>query len=313
MTADQYRRAVAEEVAALLLIPAMDAPAHHTQQMAHPFAFSTPFDVLDEPTRLPMVSVAYGDICRALEAGAKSVELDVDGRTAAKVGHNVTGRLVGEDGARRVVICAHHDSVAGSPGAGDDAAGVAVIIELARRLTVDRPGVHVDFVSFTAEEAGYLGAHAYAQDHAGDLVGADLVLYVDGQGDRVGRTVYHVTGDESLETFARQVVSDLRQPGQVRSYVGGLDHSVLMAAQRMPGIWMQRPPQVFWHTRYDRADALDERPMRQGVDVYAEIVRRLASVPGEPFAPKLTDKQVGGMKDYARCRHPALAATLAKS
>lgn len=313
MSAEQYSRAVDLDVAALLLIPAIDPPAHHTRQMAHPFRFSTPFDVLKVSRRLALVSVAYWDISRALQAGASRVELEVDGETKIRTGHNVTGRLVGEDGARRVVICAHHDTVAGSPGAGDNAAGVAVMIELARRLVTDRPGLHVDFVSFTAEEVGYLGAHAYTRDHAGDLAGADLVLYVDGQGDRVGRTIYHVTGDEALETFTRRVVGDLNQPAEVRPYVGGLDHSVLMSAHRMPGVWMQRPPQLFWHTRYDRTDTLDERPMREGVDIYAEIVRRVASVPGEPFAPKLSEKQLEGMKDYARCCHPALAEWLERA
>jgi aminopeptidase YwaD len=313
LTVEQYRRALEVGAAGLLLIPSAKAPTHHVRQMGYPFQCSTPFEVLEESKQLPMVSVAYWDIARALQAGADRVVLDVDGETAGKTGHNVVGRLVGEDGARRVVICAHHDTVAGSPGASDNAAGVAVMIELARRLVTDRPGVHVDFVSFTGEEVGYLGAHAYVEGHAGDLAGTDLVLYVDGQGDRVGRTVYNVTGDDALEAFTGQVVEDLRQPGQVQRYVGGLDHSVLMAAHRMPGVWMQRLPQLFWHTGYDRVDALDERPMREGVDVYAEIVRRMASVPGEPFAPRLNDRHIERMASYARKRHAALETLLARA
>lgn len=55
---------------------------------------------------------------------------------------------------RHLVIGAHYDTVAGSPGANDNASGVAVMLEVARILSVRLPSMPVVFVAFGAEEGG---------------------------------------------------------------------------------------------------------------------------------------------------------------
>lgn len=55
---------------------------------------------------------------------------------------------------RHLVVGAHYDSVAVSPGANDNASGVAVMLEVARVLSDRPPGVPVVFVAFGAEEGG---------------------------------------------------------------------------------------------------------------------------------------------------------------
>jgi len=66
--------------------------------------------------------------------------------------------------ARRplLILAAHYDTVAGSPGADDNASGVAVMLEAARRLAdLDRPGRWV-FIGFAQEEQHCLGSTLYA-------------------------------------------------------------------------------------------------------------------------------------------------------
>jgi Zn-dependent M28 family amino/carboxypeptidase len=63
------------------------------------------------------------------------------------------------------VVGAHYDTVPGSPGADDNASGVAVLIELSRMVR------GVRFVAFANEEAPYfltaeMGSFAYARDRA---------------------------------------------------------------------------------------------------------------------------------------------------
>jgi aminopeptidase YwaD len=250
------------------------------------------------------------DLAEAVRQEAGEVELEVDGQTARKEGYNVVGRLDGGQARRRVVLCAHHDSVAGSPGAGDDAAGVAILIEVADRLRNQHGDVQVDFVSFTAEEVGYLGAHAYSGAHARTLREADVVLYIDGQGDAVGRTILHVTGAEPLREFLRECVATAGVAAEVRPYVGGLDHSVLMAEHRMPGVWMQRPPQLYWHTRFDGPAAVTEKPLQEGAKIFTEIVRQLDTADETALGERLDDATVGGMRPHAREIHPRLAELL---
>ena len=76
-------------------------------------------------------------------------------------------------GARRypVVIGAHIDSVAGSPGANDNASGVAVMLEIAR-LVAGRPEARwVKFASFGAEEYGSDGRHHVGSQEFVDRLG----------------------------------------------------------------------------------------------------------------------------------------------
>jgi len=67
--------------------------------------------------------------------------------------HNVLGTLDGTDPVRPwVVVGAHFDSVAGSPGADDNASGVAALLEVARALGRERLPATVQFVGFNLEE-----------------------------------------------------------------------------------------------------------------------------------------------------------------
>ncbi|HET6466578.1 MAG TPA: M20/M25/M40 family metallo-hydrolase [Nitrospiria bacterium] len=61
-----------------------------------------------------------------------------------------------------LILAAHYDTVAESPGADDNASGVAVMLEAARRLAdLDRPGRWV-FIGFAQEEQHCLGSTLYA-------------------------------------------------------------------------------------------------------------------------------------------------------
>ncbi len=86
--------------------------------------------------------------------------------------HNVIGEIRGSELPGEVVlIAAHLDSWDLSPGALDDAAGVGIVVETARRIiALDRaPRRTIRVVLFAAEEIGLLGARAYAEFHAGEV------------------------------------------------------------------------------------------------------------------------------------------------
>lgn len=66
-----------------------------------------------------------------------------------------------------VVIGAHYDSVPGSPGANDNASGVAAMLELARQFNDAKPGRTLRFVAFVNEEPPWfqtelMGSRVYA-------------------------------------------------------------------------------------------------------------------------------------------------------
>ena len=68
------------------------------------------------------------------------------------------------DNAPIFMITGHIDSVKGSPGANDNASGVAVTLEAARALSqLDTDNVEIRFIGFGHEEGGLLGATRYVQ------------------------------------------------------------------------------------------------------------------------------------------------------
>jgi Zn-dependent M28 family amino/carboxypeptidase len=81
--------------------------------------------------------------------------------------HNIEVEILGA-GPQIVVIGAHYDSVFGSPGANDNASGVAGLLALARRFA-GKPTAHtLRFVAFVNEEPPYfqteqMGSYVYAK------------------------------------------------------------------------------------------------------------------------------------------------------
>lgn len=67
--------------------------------------------------------------------------------------HNIVATKLGQSPDRaRVLVGAHFDTVPGSPGADDNASGVAALLEAARLLAADELDATVEFVGFNLEE-----------------------------------------------------------------------------------------------------------------------------------------------------------------
>lgn len=59
---------------------------------------------------------------------------------------NVIASLGPETGDR-IIVGAHYDTVPGTPGADDNASGVAGLLELSRAISVDIPQTRIDLVA----------------------------------------------------------------------------------------------------------------------------------------------------------------------
>lgn len=81
----------------------------------------------------------------------------------AREWHNIEFEIRGKEKPSEVIyVGAHFDAVPASPGADDDASGVAALLEIARTLR-DRPLKRtVRFVLFNLEEVGLVGSSQYA-------------------------------------------------------------------------------------------------------------------------------------------------------
>jgi Zn-dependent M28 family amino/carboxypeptidase len=105
---------------------------------------------------------------RAYAAAADFIEESLKGsrRQELETGVNIEAEIAGND--EIIVVGAHYDSVIGSPGADDNATGVAAVIELARAFAGKSSKRTVRFVAFANEEPPHfatpeMGSFQYAQ------------------------------------------------------------------------------------------------------------------------------------------------------
>ena len=117
---------------------------------------------------------------------------------AAQV-QNVLARLPGRNlGGRAVLLVAHYDGVGAGPAAGDDAAGVAALLETLRTLRAGSLLAHDVIALFSdGEESGLAGAAAFVREHpwARDVA---FILNFEGRGTR-GLSMMFETGAGNLD------------------------------------------------------------------------------------------------------------------
>jgi aminopeptidase YwaD len=155
------------------------------------------------PVRLPVVAVR-AELLERMAGGTVRAHLPLFRGPAT--GTNIVAGLPGGDPAhakRPVLISAHYDGVGADPGrhfecAGDNASGVAVLLEVARVLIArktpfPRP---VLFAVVDAEEVGALGSRHHADQLVADGVRPD-VINLDMAGKFNGAVAAEVGGDSA--------------------------------------------------------------------------------------------------------------------
>jgi hypothetical protein len=154
----------------------------------------------------------------------------------------------------RWVIGAHYDSVPTSPGADDNASGVAVLLEMARAARTRNDGPTLEFVAFANEEttrrASDMGSWRHVQDlrrrheHVDGMICLEMLgFYSDRKGSQsyppVVRWFYPSKGNFVAlvsNVPSRHLLSALRRPLRrlstmsfssaiLPSFIGGIDRS----------------------------------------------------------------------------------------
>ncbi len=103
------------------------------------------------------------------------------------------------------IVCAHYDSVPGSPGADDNGSGTAAVLAAAKVLSKYRFEHTIRFVTFSGEEQGLLGSREYAKEahENGDnivaVLNADMIGYTRTNEGRT-RVVIEETGHSAWIT-----------------------------------------------------------------------------------------------------------------
>jgi len=170
-----------------------------------------------------------------------------------------------------VVVGGHYDSVARSPGANDNASGVAATLEAARVLASIPTPRTVQFVLFAAEELGLYGSAAFASDRRQGVV-AMINLDMVGWGERL--MVGNTGRDDAIVNTALQAA---QQAGiQVTRFrAGGSDH-VNFERAGIPSLMLHRGVDPHYHRPTDAPSNVEPRHLEEASRLVVAIVQELA-------------------------------------
>jgi aminopeptidase YwaD len=152
-------------------------------------AKASPWGALPLPLTTPTVIIGEKDgrLLETLVASGRRIEASLS--IAAEfdpsaVTYNIYARLAGSDarnGGEEILIAAHSDSQYVSPGAVDDASGVACLLALTRHFQEKSPRRSLLFAVYGAEEIGLVGSgfHCDSLRAQGKLSSIRAVLNLD--------------------------------------------------------------------------------------------------------------------------------------
>lgn len=237
-------------------------------------------------------------------------EYEVQGKTSS----NIEAELRGAS-PEIVLVGAHYDSVFGSPGANDNASGVAALLALARRFAGTHNAKTLRFVAFVNEEPHYFqGAQMGSFVYAGrcrkraDPIGAMISLETIGYFSKVsGSQRYPVTGLGLI--YPREgdfigFVGNVASRSLLRDAIGEFRREATIASEGaalpalVPGVgwsdqwsfWQHGYPGIMvtdtapfryphYHAASDTPDKLDYDSMTRVVAGMKKVVHRLANPP----------------------------------
>ncbi len=210
----------------------------------------------------------------------KTVGMLADYGVAATV-ENVLARKRGASTGPAVLLAAHYDSVPAGPGAGDDGAGVATLLETARALSTGPVLRHdVIFLFSDGEELGLLGASAFAAEHPWKKdVGA--VLNFDNRGTQGAVLMYETSaGNLGLVRALASAVPSPRASSLSAAVARLMPNSTDFYVLRRAGLaglnfaFIGAPQN--YHTPQDTPENVDLRTLQQAGSDALPLVRRLA-------------------------------------
>jgi Iap family predicted aminopeptidase len=203
------------------------------------------------------------------------VTLIIKTRTSPTRAANVIGR---QGTRKRIVLCAHLDTKHYTPGALDNASGVAALLLLARRFVERSLATGLEFVFFNGEECYHVpGEGAYLDAGYPDTGKVVLAINIDGIGlpDHRSGISYYGCPDGMVATAerARESFPDLER---AEPWPQG-DHMIF---QGIPAMAVSahaafRVIEKVIHTPADTQDRLDEALIERTVDAVEAIVRAL--------------------------------------
>jgi hypothetical protein len=183
------------------------------------------------------------------------------------------------------IICAHYDSVPGSPGADDDGSGTVGVLSAAYLMKNYEFNHTIKFVTFSGEEQGLHGSYHYVQesvDNNLDIAGVlnlDMIGYATSENSASSIRVYEGDFSQNLLDIATDITSEYDDIFDLEiipsGYTWGSDHYYFWQAGYQALFFIESEFNDYYHSSQD---IIDHMNIDYAVDVSQLAIATLAEM-----------------------------------
>ena len=264
---------------------------------------------------IPMVRVTFEDGVNLVKSGAKKMRLTAVTEEKTIKTQNVVAEIKGTLRPEEIIVVGgHYDTVLEVPGAGDNAGGTAITLELARVFKERGSKRTMRFAAWGCEELGLLGSREYArrlreaseaakkadEEATTELDNTVLCLNLDVHGGLIGTNAAKVLGPPELTAAVKLLSKEKGVVFSVSEAVYSSDGTPLSAVG-VPSVSLSRdtPTNLLMHSREDEEKWLGPEALRTHGAFAEEFLRRyVAEAAAWPFERTIPEKQKKEIEEY---------------
>jgi len=253
--------------------------------------------------KIPGAVISYEAGKRIISAKDARVRMITEQDEFRGTSHNLIVKIPGDIETENIVLCAHADSVASSPGAIDNAAGCVELLGLLEHFAENRPRRNLIFCFFGSEELGLLGSRAFVEKHEDELENINLVINLDLGGDIFGENRAIVTGPKELADYIDSR-NKLRGLGLRVSQDIYSSDNMPFAKEGIPAVNLARSGLAasMGHSADDDIHNVDEKSLRSLARIALDFAVEMANAQAFPFERTIPRDIEEKIKKYFRER-----------
>lgn len=277
---DHYKRLMEAKPAFLLMVD-----TRYTSNECIANGMST--SAIEKYGAVPIVNIAFTDAVKICSHKSTKARLTIEGGAKPSTSQNVIAELPGTDkDAGILYFGAHIDSVAGSPGADDNAVGCAILLSIASILCKKPHRKTIRFIAFGAEEQLSVGSAEYVRKHRKEIEEKGVFMCnFDSCSSAVGWYKFVINADEKLRELMKNIYNS-----NDMYYIEALEPDPYndlfsFTAAGVPGITHMRNNcemgRFYHHQPGNSIEALSMRVAAELVEASSQLMEKLAD--GDEF------------------------------
>lgn len=188
-----------------------------------------PFPVFEDGDfDIPSVYMKDVDGEKLIEFTGQKIALSIEAKRISAKSYNPIARKKG-GGIERIILCAHIDTKKNTPGALDNATGVATLMALAERLKEYKGLSDLEVIAFNGEDYYAVpGQMLYIKQNNRDFKDVKLVINVDGVGHKDSKTAFSFYNLSDYQTNkVMEIMDNYKNVVKGEEWYEG-DHSIFL-------------------------------------------------------------------------------------